>query len=79
MATRYYQFKLRDKRIECSPAKNNLVDGKLAIRQKYVLIAHKANCILGCIKKSMASRAREVILLLCFALVRLHLEYCVQM
>ena len=77
MATRYYQFKLRDKRIECSPAKNNLgvlVDGKLAIRQKYVLIAHKANCILGCIKKSMASRAREVILPLYPALVRPHLE-----
>ncbi|KFQ63554.1 hypothetical protein N334_13604, partial [Pelecanus crispus] len=77
-----YQYRLWDEGIENSPAEKELrvlVDKKLDMSQQCVIAAQKANRILGWIKRSVASRSREVILPLCSALVRPHLECCVQL
>ena len=53
-----------------------LVDNRLTMCQRCALIAKKANSILGCIRKSVASRLREVILSFYSNLLRSDLEYC---
>ncbi|PKU38982.1 hypothetical protein llap_10714 [Limosa lapponica baueri] len=77
-----HKYRLHREWIESSPEEKDLgvlVHDKLNTSQQCVLAAQNASHILGCIKSSVASRVRKAILPLYSALVRPHLQYCIQL
>jgi len=76
-----HSYILRTTQLESSLTEKDLgvlVNTRLNMGQQCAIAAKKVNGILGCLRRNVASRSRQVILPFYSELVRPHLKHCVQ-
>ncbi|CAM4679733.1 unnamed protein product [Caretta caretta] len=76
-----FSYKLGTHQLEGTDEEKDLgvlVDHRMTMSCQCDMAVKKANAVLGCIRRGISSRDKEVLVLLYKALVRPHLEYCVQ-
>ncbi|CAM4513742.1 unnamed protein product [Caretta caretta] len=76
-----FSYKLGTHQLEVTEEEKDLgvlVDHRMTMSCQCDIAVKKANVILGCIRRGISSRDKEVLVPLYKALVRPHLEYCVQ-
>ncbi|CAM4659406.1 unnamed protein product [Caretta caretta] len=76
-----FSYKLGMHQLEVTEEEKDLgvlVDHRMTMSRQCDMAVKKANAVLECIRRGISSRDKEVLVLLYKALVRPHLEYCVQ-
>ncbi|CAM4599933.1 unnamed protein product [Lepidochelys kempii] len=75
-----FSYKLGTHQLEVTEEKDLgvLVDHRMTMSCQCDMAVKKANMVLGCIRRGISSRDKEVLVPLDKALVRPHLEYCLQ-
>ncbi|CAM4621975.1 unnamed protein product [Caretta caretta] len=76
-----FSYKLGTHQLEVTEEEKDLgvlVDHRMTVSRQCDMAVKKANAVLGCIRRGISSRDKEVLVPLYKALVRPHLEYCVQ-
>ncbi|CAM4521747.1 unnamed protein product [Lepidochelys olivacea] len=76
-----FSYKLGTHQLEVTEEEKDLgilVDHRMTMSRQCDMAVKKANAVLGCIRRGISSRDKEVLVPLDKALVRPHLEYCVQ-
>ncbi|CAM4490787.1 unnamed protein product [Lepidochelys olivacea] len=74
-------YKLETHQLEVTEEEKDLgvlVDHSMTMSRQCNMAMKKANAVLGCIRRGISNRDKEVLVPLYKALVRPHLEYCVQ-